>query len=301
MNAPDRTPPLTRREVLALSLAGASHLAASQLGEAAPAPQPKQRGWGAQLYTVRDLIARDAAATIAAIAAMGYAELEIIQPTLPVVGPLAQKHGLSIVSAHLDGPTSKGDGLAAFLAQAKQYGLRYIVVPYVPPPERPTDRTGFERIADRLNRMGDEVARAGMQLCYHNHAFEFGRDAGGMRFLDTLMSASHAPQVKLEIDVFWVAISGAQPVDVITQYAGRVALLHLKDKAPNVPAVLREDEVARTTFCDVGGGSLDFRAILAAAKAAGAQHFFVENDYPQGDALDSLKNSVRYLTRLDRP
>jgi len=284
-----------------MSLAGAGHLAASRRGEGAPAPQPNRRGWGAQLYTVRDLIARDPAATVAAVAAMGYTEVEIIQPTLPVVGPLAQKHGLSIVSAHLDGPTSKGEGLGAFLTEAKAFGLRYIVVPYVPPNERPTDRAGFERIADRLNRMADEVARAGMQLCYHNHAFEFGRDATGTRFLDTLMRASHAPQVQLEVDVFWVAVTGADPVEVLRQFAGRVALVHLKDKAADAPAVLRESEVAAATFRDVGAGSIDFRAVLAAAHASGAEHFFVEHDHPPGDALDSLKNSYRYLVGLERP
>jgi sugar phosphate isomerase/epimerase len=253
-----------------------------------------------QLYTVRDLIATDAAATIAAIAAMGYTEIEILQPTLPLVGPLAQRHGLSMVSAHLDGPTAMGQGLNAFLDRAQAYGLRYIVVPYVPPDERPRDRAGFERIADRLSRMGDEVARAGMQLCYHNHAFEFGRDADGRRFLDTLMQASRAPQVQLELDVFWVAITGADPVELLEEYAGRVALVHLKDKAADAPAVLLESDVARTAFRDVGAGSLDVPAILAAARAAGVRHFFVEHDHPE-NPLGSLTNSFRYLAGLERP
>lgn len=281
--------------MLTMSLAGAAHLA---VGRAEAARQSPRRRWGVQLYTVRDLIARDAASTISAIAAIGYAELEILQPTLPIVGPLAQKHGLTIVSAHLDESTAKGEHLGDFLAQAKTFGLRYIVVPWVSPAERPTDRAGFERLADRLNRMGDDVARAGMQLCYHNHAFEFGRDADGARWLDILMRASHAPQVQLEIDVFWIAITGAQPVEVINQYAGRVALLHLKDKAPNAPAALRESDVARAAFRDVGAGALDFPVILAAARTAGVQHFFVEHDYPPGNPLDSLKNSYRYLTSL---
>lgn len=300
MTAPGPARPLTRRELLAMSLAGAGHLAVSREGDAAPAPEPKRRGWGAQLYTVRDLIARDPAATIAAIAAMGYTELEILQPRLPVVAPLAQKHGLSIVSAHLDEPTAKGQGLAAFLSDARANGLQYIVVAWVPPDDRPTTRAGFAKLGDRLNRIGDQVAKAGMQLCYHNHAFEFGKDADGTRFLDALMQASHAPQVKLEIDAFWVAITGADPVAVLRQYAGRVALVHLKDKAPNAPAVLNESEVAPTAFRDVGAGSLPFPAILAAARAAGAGHFFVEHDQPPGNPLDSLRNSFRYLAGLDR-
>jgi sugar phosphate isomerase/epimerase len=280
----------TRREMISAVVASAVHVAASRI----EASQPQPGRWGVQLYTVRDLIARDAASTIAAIAAMGYKELEIIQPTLPVVGPLAQKHGLTIVSAHLDERTSRGEGFGDFLAQAKSFGLAYVVFAWIPPAERPADRAGFERLAERLTRMADEAGRAGLRFGYHNHAFEFGRDAAGTRWLDVLMRANH---VQLELDVFWTATGGAQPLDVLKQYAGRVAMLHLKDKAADAPATLDESAVARTSFRDVGSGSLDFRAIMTAARAAGAQHFFVEHDYPP-DPLASLRSSYAYLAGL---
>ena len=41
--------------------------------------------WGAQLYTVRDQIDENPAATLKQIAAIGYKELEVIQPTLTTV------------------------------------------------------------------------------------------------------------------------------------------------------------------------------------------------------------------------
>jgi hypothetical protein len=84
----------------------------------------------------------------------------VLQPTLPVVAPLASALGLTIVSAHLDGATAKGEGYDAFLAQAKGHGLRHIVVPFVPAAERPTDRAGFDAVAARLSRMA-RAASAG--------------------------------------------------------------------------------------------------------------------------------------------
>jgi hypothetical protein len=46
---------------------------------------------------------------------------------------------------------------------------------------------------------------------------------------------------------------------------------------------------------DVGAGTMDWRAVLAAARPA---HVFVEHDEPS-DALNSVRASYRYLRRLE--
>ena len=46
-----------------------------------------------------------------------------------------------------------------------------------------------------------------------------------------------------------------------------------------------------------GVDARDFPAILAAARAAGVQHYFVEQDYTAGDPLASLAESYAYLAR----
>ena len=228
----------SRREVLAFSVAGTSALMAGDARGGALL-QPSNRPWGVQLYTVRDQVEQDAAKVLRSVAAIGYKELEILQPTLPKVAPIARKLGLSMVSAHLDEAASEGgEGLPAFIAQARDHGLRYLVIAWVPPERRPTDRAGFERLAERFSRIGDQVARAGMQLCYHNHAFEFGRSSDGARWLDVLMKATEAANIRLELDVFWVSVTGAQPLDVINQYGGRIALMHLKDRSPRATPTL---------------------------------------------------------------
>ena len=114
---------VTRRQMLAALAATA---AAGGPGEPASAAWPggerstsprvpggeaqAPRRWGVQLYTVRDQIAADAQATLKRIAAIGYTELEVLQPTLATVAPIASSLGLSIASVHLDGATAKGDG-----------------------------------------------------------------------------------------------------------------------------------------------------------------------------------------------
>jgi sugar phosphate isomerase/epimerase len=281
--------PPTRREWLARALAGAGVAGARSLFA-----QPARR-WGVQLYTVRGVLAKDPAGTLERIAAIGYRELEILQGSLEVVAPIAARLGLSVVSVHLGGPTAAGEGLAAFAARAKAHGIRHLVVPFVPPADRPRDGDGFRRLAERLARMAGETRDAGLELGYHNHAFEFTTGADGARWLDVLMQETAAAGLKLQLDVFWTAVAGADPVSVIRPYADRLISLHLKDKAPGLPPALGESQVPREAFVEVGSGSLDMPAILAAARTAGVQHFFVEQDQTPGDPIESLRKSYAYL------
>jgi sugar phosphate isomerase/epimerase len=256
------------------------------------------RRWGVQLYTVRDQIGADAAVTLKRLAAIGYSELEVLQPTLTTVAPLAAPLRMTIVSAHLDLPTTTGEGYDAFLAQAKAAGLRYIVFPYVAPGQRPVDRAGFEALAARLARMARTATAAGLRLCYHNHAFEFGKDPSGTRWIDVLMQHTADAGLHLQLDVFWASIAGADPVALLKQYAGRVSLVHLKDRSPDAPTSVVESAQSRTSFVELGAGTLPFPSILAAARAAGVQHYFVEQDYTPGDPIESLRKSHAYLAGL---
>ena len=112
------------------------------------------------------------------------------------------------------------------------------------------------------------------------------------------MQETAASRMKLELDVFWAANTGADPVDVIQRYPGRIALVHLKDKDPQAAKTLVESGVPRQSFVEVGSGALDFSAILAASRRAGVEHYFVEQDFTPGDPVESLKKSYAHLARL---
>jgi sugar phosphate isomerase/epimerase len=291
---------LTRREVL--QLAAASGIG-SFIGGGARAEAAALSAIGVQLYTVRDLVTKDAAAALKAIAEIGYQEVEVIHATLPTVGPLAKQYGLNAVSMHVDvrlltgQQPAGGANLASVIGQAQDAGIKYIVMPYIMPGDRPKDAAGFTTLGEALNKAGEQIKKAGLQLCYHNHAFEFTPLADGRRSLDVLLAAADPELLKLELDVFWVSVTGTDPVAVINQYKGRVALMHLKDKMKGAPVSLTES-VPPTTFVEVGSGALDFPAILKAASAADVQHYFVEQDQTPGDPLDSLRKSYQYLKNL---
>ena len=299
---------MTRRDVMRLAaLGGVSTLVGRDVQAAAP------KNLGVQLYTVRTQIDANAEATLKAIADIGYTEVEVLRGTLAKVGPLARKMGLSPISIHVDAPIITGNweawkfmraavpetyGITELIADAQAQGAKYLVLPYLMAAERGGGAPFYLKLADRLNTVGDQVKKAGLQLCYHNHGFEFEPLADGRRPLDVLMGAVQPELVKLELDVFWVSLTGADPVKVIQQYSGRIPLLHLKDKAKGTPPETQESKVAPTTFTPVGSGAVDVPGVLKAAAAAKVEHYFVEQDQTEGDPIDALKKSYQYLRTL---
>jgi sugar phosphate isomerase/epimerase len=280
--------------LLAVSAAGAF------AGERLVAKAPSKLG--VQIYTVRDQFAKDPEATIKAIADIGYKEIELTYVDLNKSLPLAKKYGLAPVSIHLDSTLLTGapkpgrDDLATAIDKAKAAGAKYLVVPYVAPGDRPKDAAGFIEFGKKLQSAGEQVTKAGLGFCYHNHAFEFAPLPDGKRPLDAILEASDPQVVKLELDVFWTSITGADPVAVIKQYSGRIALIHLKDKMKGAPTALNET-VPKETFVPVGSGGVDFPAVLSAASGARVEHYFVEQDH-SADPLASLRQSFKYLTTL---
>lgn len=270
---------------------------------------------GVQLYTVREALPEKPLETLQALAAIGYKEVEVIRRDLDRIAPSLKRAGLKATSIHIEAPLVTGKwaawraaaqsnsplppdyNLSSAIADAQKHGIKYVVVAYLFPQERGGGLDFYRQFADQMNRAGEQCRKAGLKLCYHNHAFEFERMAGRTP-LDVLMERFDGKLVDLELDVFWVAMAGNDPVQLIKRYRGRVPLLHLKDKAKGAERQTQEAMVPAAAFTEVGNGELDFAAILRAASEAGTKHYFVEQDQTPGDPLQSLRQSYTYLQGL---
>jgi len=253
---------------------------------------------GVQLYTVRTVLPQKPQDTLNAIRAIGYREVEATYAGLDGLWPMLQASGLKPVSIHLDsGSVTQGkpDDLSPIFDQLKKRGFQYAVFPYLPEPERGGIDV-IKAIAEKLNRAGEKCRAAGMSFCYHNHAFEFATEKGATLF-QVMLEHTDPKLVAFELDVFWVSVAGLDPAEFLQKLAGRVPLLHLKDKAEGT-AVMYKESVPPTAFKEVGSGVLDWPKVLRAAAAAKVAHYFVEQDQTPGDPVDSLRRSFGYLSKL---
>jgi sugar phosphate isomerase/epimerase len=267
---------------------------------------------GFQAYSVRDLLARDPGATLAKVAAMGYREIELFSPAQVIdYAPINKKLGLEVVSLHMPGFFGQKDawarwlaegkpvdpagyGLAALVRACREHGLRYIGYPHGAPDEAMRTPEAYLQFVALMDGVGAFCKRAGITFFYHNHHHEFAASAEGT-FLDVLLRHTNPEHVCLELDVCWAAQAGQDPVAVLTKYASRVKLLHLKDRKPGLPTSTGPGWPEGNIFAPVGSGSLDMPAILRAAHAAHVQHVFVEQDASDGDVVDDLGSSFRYV------
>ncbi|WP_319592445.1 sugar phosphate isomerase/epimerase [uncultured Draconibacterium sp.] len=140
--------------------------------------------------------------------------------------------------------------------------------------------------AEVLNKIGELSKKHGLEFCWHNHNKEFVEMEDGFPF-DYLMENTEKDLVSSELDVYWVAKGGANPIQLLQRYGKRIKILHVKDMA--------EDE-DKSIICP-GKGILDFTAIFNEAKRQNIKHYFVERDKAE-DGLSCLEYSADFLQKL---
>lgn len=246
---------------------------------------------GCQTWPVRQSIGKDLDGTLKELAGMGFERIEMCSPQGYAqlgFGPLAemkaadlrakiQSAGLACESCHY-GFGELRDHLDERVAFAKELGLTQMILAtfWLPKEAKMAD---WMRAADEANKFGERTRKAGIQLGFHNHDFEFHKLDGELIY-DKLMGAFDPKYVKMQFQVSVISL-GYQAADYFEKYAGRFISIHLQDWSPT-----EKKEVA------LGRGAVDWKKLWAAAKKSGAKNYFVEVD--RGD----LKASAQFLKGL---
>jgi sugar phosphate isomerase/epimerase len=284
---------LSRRSFLgktAMGMAAAGYFAQSSSSlHADPLGMPI----GMQTWEVRDAIGKDFDGTLRQLAADGFKTIEMCSPPGYVkygFGPLASMKpsemrkkihaaGLNCQSCHFGFQELK-DSLDARIVFARELGLKQMIVSTFSLPESATLEDWFSAV-HVMNMLGERTHKAGIQLGFHNHDFEFAKLDGKVIY-DQIVPKFDPKLVKLQFQVAEARL-GYQAADYFEKYPGRFISMHLSDWSavdPNAKEVR------------LGKGIVDWKRLLAAAPKAGIKNYFVEME------MDNMKASFPFLHSL---
>ena len=303
-----QTPKQTRRAFLRSTSAAALGTAIALQTPRASA-LPLGLPLGLQLYSVRDMLAKDYEGTLKQVASLGFQEVEaagFYGRSAAQVKAALQAAGLRMPSSHY----SASDLRKVFdeiLTFGQALGLRYIICgfPAIKDPSRLTDGSFRNQVesftledyrwnAEQFNQWGRKVKAAGMQFGYHNHTMEFKPIDGVVPF-DEMMRLTDPALVTFEMDCGWVTVGGGDPVALLRKYPTRISMLHIKDfKATAQPTTV----VDPPPSAELGEGTVHFRPIFQAAKHASIRHMFVEQEAFDVPPLQALRIDAQYMQSI---
>lgn len=246
---------------------------------------------GLQLYSLRELMAKDVPGTLKKIAAMGYTTLETADYSLRKIygyapaefKKLAEGLGLTVSSAHIGGscsPETKAEAMEWWKPTLDDHattGCKYAIQPSLPAPATIED-VKFQ--IDYLNEVGALAKERGLRFGFHNHDGEF-KTIDNKIILDQMIEGTEPENVVFELDVYWSAKGGHSAVEYLKKYPTRIPVLHIKDES-----ILGES------------GTIDFEPIFDAFYANNMQDYYVEVERYTLPAENCVERSYDFLNML---
>ena len=236
-----------------------------------------------QLYSVRDALAADAGATLQRLADLGLHHVEPfgLADAADALEPALATTGLTAPTAHA---SLLGGAHEAAFAAATRLGVITLIDPYVPA-ERWTTRDDVAALAAELSVVARLAADQGLQVGYHNHWWELETLIDGTAALE-VFADELGGLVVLELDTYWSAVGGVDPVELLGRLGERVVALHIKDGPVTLDIELQQP---------AGHGAMPIADILAAAPHARP---IIEFDAYAGDLFDGIADSLAFLRTL---
>jgi sugar phosphate isomerase/epimerase len=250
---------------------------------------------GMELWSYRGQLAKDLPGTLGKIRSLGFTDVE----TASFYGRTAAEFHMLLQQKELTCSSlivtyqrlqSDPDGVTR---DAKTVGASYVLTSGMPHGVDLTVDDVHKAAAD-FNTWGKNLKEQGLQFGYHPHGFEFVHTPKATLF-DLLVAETQLEYVTFELDTFWFAHSGADPVCFMELYPTRFSLLHLKDLARGTKMDLTGKAPDQTSVA-LGQGELDWPAILREAKRIGISRYYIEDESPE--APEQVPRSMAYLRKL---
>lgn len=255
----------------------------------------KAKEFGLQLYGIRNIIGKDPKEVLKQVAAFGYKQVEPFEhTTLGLYLGMGNKDfksyvqdlGMSIPSVH----TNVYKNFEKNVEEATAIGVKYFIYNWEGPGKTLDD---YKRMADDFNTKGAYCKQHGICFTFHNHDFTF-TEMQGVLPQEWLLDHTDKKLVDYQVDLYWVILTGHDPVAHINKYPGRYKLCHFKDRSK----ISTERE--KSGIVELGTGSIDFSAILKQIKNSSIKYYIVDQDTcnDRSDPLQCIKEDAEYMKQL---
>ncbi len=244
---------------------------------------------GLELYAVRKAMRADPERTLAAVRAAGYDDVELLwsfknfDRTPTQVKASLKQEGLTATSAHM-APDALLSEWERKLDDAKLLGHEYLIVPSLPS-EANRSLDAWRIWADRFNVAGAEARRRGVWLAFHNEPNHMKPIEGTVPY-DLFLERTDPKVVRHQLDVGNMMMGGGDPMAYLVKHRARYWSFHLKDVVAD-----------RSRDTELGTGTVDLKALLAAIPDLGKKPCFVEQE-GSADELESARRNAAYLRAL---
>ena len=251
---------------------------------------------GVVSFTYRKYFEKDVPSTLDIIRGNGITDIEfsnLFGKTAADLRKMIDEKGIycSSFGVGYDDLLNKTEEVAK---NAQTLGAKYVRVAGIPHKAAFTLEEA-QKAVDDFNRLGKILKEQyGLSFIYHNHGFEFQPYKDGTLY-DYIVTNTDPKYVSFELDILWAFFPGQDPAALLNKYGGRYRTMHLKDLRKGIAGNLSggtsgENDVA------LGAGQIDLPAVLKAAKKAGVEHYYIEDE--SSNVMEQVPLSIAYLKSL---
>jgi len=251
---------------------------------------------GIQLYSLREDMAKNADATLEAVAKIGYSYIEtygyadgkFFGKTPKEFRKQVEGLGMKMTSSHTgfnvynSDTTEAWDAAKKNMEDTRETGSKWIVQAGYPG-ARYTEISQVEKLADTYNRIGELAKKYGLKFATHNHREEFRAIKEQIPY-QRYIELTDPTLVSFQMDVGHVANEMADYRAYLTLYPGRFGCLHIRDT-----------NVKTKVAIEMGRGHVELEEVFNLFRTAGVEDYYVEQEEYTYEPIESLKMCYDYL------
>lgn len=235
-----------------------------------------------QMYSIKDITKENHLNGFKLVSELGFKNIELAGDyglSANEFKGLCDEFGLKVISAHIGGDDKSNEEIKNIISYQSAIGNNMVICPW----SNAKDLDTTKQIAKNLKRMQDIYESEGFAFGYHNHGFEFNKIDGDLRAIDIIA----AEGVKLQPDIHWVKVGGADPLEFMNKYSDQIISLHFKEYGQD------------NTNPEFGeGGILDWHAIMDLGKKIGVEYNILEQEEYSLPVDESISLCAKNLEKM---